>query len=154
MGCRTPPRRDGRGEGDLQSKTEKAIALYRGHFLEKDDEKPWTASLREKLRIKFLRAVKAQGEYWQQKAGSMKKAADRKEALKKTIDCFERGLEVDDVTEEFYQKLMLCYQQMGAKAEALKAYKRCRVALSAAFGIEPSEETENVYRSVLGRRIT
>ena len=94
-------------------------------------------SIRERLRNKFLRNVRRLGLYWEQFG-----------ELDKAVDCYQKGLEVDDLAEEFYQYLMKCYQQMGKRAEALAVYKRCYQILSSVLGIEPSPETEAIKRAL------
>lgn len=129
---------------------EKAIKMYQGHFLSEEEGKPWSASFRERLRSKYLRAVNTLGDYWQEqwKASRNERA---KLSMEKAIECYQRGLEIDDVAEEFYQNLMLCNHKIGRKAEAVKVYKRCKNALAAAFGIGPSEETEGIYKTIVGQ---
>ena len=117
---------------------EKAIGLYKGPFLEEEIEQPWTMSKSERLRSMFLRSVRKLGLYWQQSG-----------QLEKTLECYQKGLEVDRLAEEFYQGLMSCYQQLGRRAEAISAYNRCKKALSAALGVEPSAKTETMYRQIL-----
>ena len=73
----------------------------------------------------------------------------RDTTLEKTLECYQKGLEVDRLAEEFYQGLMSCYQQLGRRAEAISAYNRCKKALSAALGVEPSAKTEAMYRQIL-----
>jgi LuxR family transcriptional regulator, maltose regulon positive regulatory protein len=114
--------------------TEKAIKMYTGPFLSGDHEQ-WMVSIRERLRNKFLRTVRRLGFYMEQ-GGKYDKA----------VDFYQKGLEVDDLTEEFYQRLMKCYQKMGKRAEALAAYKRCYQILSSVLGIEPSPETEAIRK--------
>ncbi len=129
---------------------EQALALYREHFLETDGDKQWTVSTRERLRSKFLGAVTMLGNYWA--AQTENKPASRSHAaIKRAIECYQKGLEIDDVAEDFYQNLMACYGKLGRKAEAAKVYKRFRSTLSASLGVEPSEETEDIYRSIMNR---
>ena len=117
---------------------EKAFEIYRGSFLAREIEQPWAMYLRERLRGKFLRSVGRLGLYWQQ-AGQWEKA----------MDCYHKGLEIDNLAEEFYQGLMTCHQHLGQRAEALSVYSRCKKALSQAFGVEPSSRTVVIYRSLL-----
>jgi LuxR family maltose regulon positive regulatory protein len=112
---------------------EKALKLYKGPFLSGDNE-PWLLSTRERLRNKFLRNVKRLGNYWEY-AGKSNKA----------LECYEKGLEVDDLAEEFYRQIMKCYRQMGKPSEAIIVYKRCHQILSSILGIEPSSETKAIY---------
>jgi two-component SAPR family response regulator len=67
----------------------------------------------------------------------------------RAIEFYNKGIEADELVEKFYRHLMLCYKKMGDKNEALRVYKRCKTVLSAGFGIEPSHETEEVYKSLL-----
>jgi two-component SAPR family response regulator len=86
--------------------TEKALSLYRGNFLP-DSEEPWTISLRERLRNKFIRSIIRLG-----------RCLEETKKWKEAIECYKKGLEVDDLTEEFYQRLMACHQKLGQRAEA------------------------------------
>jgi DNA-binding SARP family transcriptional activator len=117
---------------------EKAVDLYKGPFLFREIEQPWAAAMSERLRSKFLRSVGRLGQYWQE-AGQWEKA----------LDCYQKGLEVENLAEEFYQGLMTCHQHLGQRAEALSVYNRCKRALSQAFGVDPSFKTNEIYRSLL-----
>jgi DNA-binding SARP family transcriptional activator len=121
--------------------TQKAIKLYRGHFLAGDVEKSWMVSIRERLRRKFLRNVSWLANYWEQG-----------ENWEKAAECYERGLEVDDLAEELYRHIMMCYHHLGRQAEALSVYNRCKRTLSASLGIEPSSETEAIYRTIFTQK--
>ena len=117
--------------------TNKAIALYKGHFLPVDTKEPWTISLRERLRAKFLYATKSLGKYWQQ-SGRYDLA----------VECYQTGIDVDDLAEELYQQLMICHHRLGQDAEVVKIYYRCRAILHKAFGLEPSVKTREIYSSL------
>lgn len=119
------------------SALESALALYRGHFLAEEEDKPWAVSYRERLRNKFLQAVNILGELHEQSGETLK-----------AIACYEQGLEKDDLAEALYFRLMRCNLKLGRKAEALAVYGRCRRTLHAAFGAEPSEETEALMRQM------
>jgi ATP/maltotriose-dependent transcriptional regulator MalT/DNA-binding SARP family transcriptional activator len=128
----------GKGESKAIQQTQKAIILYQGAFLPGDASEPWTHSLRERLRSKFLRCVVKLGRHWQ----------ETKE-WEKAAECYQRGLEVDERIEEFYLTLMLMYQRLGKRTEALSVYDRCRRALSSTLGVEPSPETEAIRNTLL-----
>jgi len=117
---------------------EKAIEMYRGAFLGREIEQPWATSMRERLRGKFLRSVGRLGIYWQQAS-----------QWEKALHCYEKGLEVDNLAEEFYQGLMTCYHHLGRRSEALGVYQHCKRTLSSALGIEPSGKTDAIYRTIL-----
>jgi two-component SAPR family response regulator len=119
---------------------EKAMDLYKGPFLFREIEQPWAAAMSERLRSKFLRSVGRLGQYWQE-AGQWEKA----------LDCYQKGLEVENLAEEFYQGLMICRQHLGLRAEALSVYNRCKRALIQAFGIEPSSKTQALMENIKGQ---
>jgi ATP/maltotriose-dependent transcriptional regulator MalT/DNA-binding SARP family transcriptional activator len=115
----------------------KAVALYRGAFLPEDAEEPWSMSLRERLRVKFIRHSAQLGKHWAQ-AGKWNDA----------LDCYLHGLECDDLAEELYQGAMHCYQNLDRRAEGLAVYCRMRQTLSITLGIKPSPASEAIYRSL------
>jgi DNA-binding SARP family transcriptional activator len=130
-------RQEGRIDASLQL-TEKAIGMYRGSFLDGETEQPWMVSLRERLRSKFLGCVNRLGHHWEH-TGKWEKA----------LECYQRGLDADDLAEEFYQNLMTCYLRLDREAEARSVYHRCRKILSSSLGIEPSAKTQAIYKSFL-----
>lgn len=125
---------------ELARLSRKAIGIYKGHFLPGDMRHPWTVALRERLRSKFLRLITKTGQFWEDR-GQHEKA----------LEYFEKGLEIDEHAEEFYQHIMKCYCLIGQQAKAVAAYKRCRSMLSEVFGINPSAKTEEIYKSLCSR---
>ena len=121
--------------------TEKALATYKGAFLAGDELEPWAVSRRERLQSKFLFAVNRLGDILVSK-GQWEKAAVH----------YNRSLDVDDLSDETYQRLIRCLQRLGQKTEALSVYNRCKKTLHAAFGIAPSPETQAIYRAVVDGR--
>lgn len=77
------------------------------------------------------------GNYLEQ-AGQWQKAAEH----------YLGAIETDDLAEEFYRRLMVCYQRLGQHAKAIEVYQRLRNTLSAAFHIGPSPGTNAVYRAL------
>jgi len=116
---------------------EKSIQLYQGTFLTHEIEQPWMIPMRERLKNKYLRIIERLTRYFQE-SGRWDQA----------LDYYHRGLEVDDLMEEFYRGLMLCYQSLGRRAEALSVYQRCRRILASSLGISPSPQTEELYRAL------
>lgn len=110
-------------------------SLYHGAFLGREAGASWSISLRERLRSRYLRHISGVGDRWQQ-LGRWNRA----------IECYRRGLEVDDLAEQLYQNLMLCHQQLNQRSEALSVYRRCRFVLSVVLGITPSPATETLYQ--------
>ena len=117
--------------------TEQALRLYQGPFLEDIDE-PWAISRRERLRAKYLRAIRRLGE-------RLEITAD----FGMAANLYEKGLETDPLAEELYRHLMLCRHAAGQKSEAVAAYERCRKMLGSVLRIAPSPETEALYRVII-----
>jgi LuxR family transcriptional regulator, maltose regulon positive regulatory protein len=125
----------------VQAATEKAINLYSHDFLAGDRHEPWVISPLERIKTKFIN-----------KLLQLCQSFENSGHLKRAVQFYERGLEVDDCTEEIYQHLMVLYLRLGKRTDALAAYERCRKVLSSCLGIEPSKETEEIRASVLSQR--
>jgi DNA-binding SARP family transcriptional activator len=131
----------GSGATEAIQQTQIAIKLYMGAFLAGEASEPWTTSLRERLRSKFLRCVVKLGQHWQ-----------RNEQWEKAVECYQKGIEVDEIIEQCYQDLMIIYQRLGRRTEALSIYSRCRRVLSSVLGVTPSLETEAIRKSLLANK--
>jgi DNA-binding SARP family transcriptional activator len=114
--------------------TENALALYQGPLLGKEGEQPWQMPVRERLRNKFLRSVSRLGDHWIQ-AGQWETARD----------CYQKGFEVDDLSEGFCKGLMTCYHHLDQRADALSLYQRFEKRLKTVLGIEPSEKIKALH---------
>lgn len=117
--------------------SEKAIALYQKDFLAGEDGHQWIFPMRERLKAGFIRLIEMAGRHHEM-AGEWEQA----------VHNYQKALEVQDLQEEFYRGIMRCYHKLGRRAEALAVYYQCRTVLDAALGIEPSEETERLYRDI------
>ncbi len=118
---------------------EKAVTLYRGSYLPADNDFSWSISARERLRYKFINAVERLG-----------MAREQGGDLTGALACYHKALEVDDLAENFYQRLIACYHRAGRRGDALAAYDRCRKIL-AKVDLEPSDETKALYLRSRGR---
>ncbi len=114
-----------------------AFGLYRGHFFCEADLSSWAIRFRDRLHDRFLRFIEQAGRYYEG-------IGDQQGAL----SVYQKGLEMDDRMELFYQRLMAIYRHLGRYAEAASLYGRCAAALDEAFGIEPSERTKGLYRGM------
>ena len=57
---------------------------------------------------------------------------------------YERALELDNLAEAVYRRLMVCQRELGDPAGALTTYRRCRELLSIVLGRKPAAETEAI----------
>lgn len=114
-----------------------AIAHYTGHFLPADGDQQWTISMRERLRDKMLNLISMVGRYWEEVTN-----------WHTALAIYQKGLETDDLYEEFYQRQMICHGQLGNHGEVASVYQRCRITL-ATLGIKPSPRTNTVYEAAI-----
>ena len=112
-------------------------ALYHGPFLGREINTPWAVALRERLINKFLCQLGTLGRYWES-ADDWVRAAET----------YQRAIDVSNLSEENYQRLMLVYFAQGHHSEALSVYHRCRETLFAALGRPPSPGTEALRREL------
>ena len=122
--------------------TEKAIVLYRGHFLAGECNDPWIVTPTERMKSSFFKSASWLGRYLGE-AGDWEQAAEY----------YERFLQLDECREDFYRLLMVCYDNLGRKSDALSVYQRCRRTLSSLHGMMPSPETETVRGSIFSEKI-
>lgn len=111
--------------------------LYAGNFLGQEWDQPWALHLHERFRSRFLRKVAQLGDYW-----------ERLEQWSEAIECYQRGLEVDNLAEAFYQRLMICYKILGRHAEGVAVYLRCEKNLRS-HSMKPSRATEEIYQEII-----
>ncbi len=116
---------------------QKAIRLYNGHFIQ-GDSYDWAIATRENLRSNFVKLIF--------------KASERMESFgnyEAAISLYEKGLEADDLIEEFYQRLMVCNDRIGRRSEAVRLYNKCVEKIKKGLGLAPSSKTQAIYRTLL-----
>ena len=118
---------------------EEALSLYRGPFLADEAEHSSYVARREQLRGKLLRTLA-------RIARHLESAGHGEDA----VDAYLRFIDADEQCEAFYRNLMLCYQRLGDRAEALATYERLKTVLAAASRSEPAPETRAIQTSLLG----
>lgn len=117
---------------------ERAIALYGGDLLPEDIYEDWAAPHREELRSLWLALLSELGQLYEAR-GQLDLAAERLRAL----------LQADPPQEEAHRSLMRLYAQAGSRHRALRQYQVCRATMQRELGVEPSEETEELYQALL-----
>ena len=115
-----------------------ALACYRGHFLGLEAAAPWALPLRDRLQARLARAALARGQALE---------AQRDFATARLL--YERVLELDNLAEAIYRRLMVCQRELGDPAGALTTYRRCRELLSIVLGRKPAAETEAIRASLV-----
>jgi two-component SAPR family response regulator len=122
--------------------TEILIDLYQDHFLAKEDLTSWSVSMHERLRSKFIHHLLEVGRYME-KHGNWEQA----------MYYYQKGVDVDDLVEVFYQRLMGCCLETNRFSEGLSVYRRCCRVLSITLGLQPEPETESLHRSLRNARL-
>lgn len=132
----------GRDAARLDQLTDRLFGLYQHHFLAREDMTSWSVSLRERLRSKFIYNLLDVGRYWE-----IHGFWDR------AMQTYRKGLEVDDLIEVFYQRLMICSLETRRISEGMAAYRRCQQILSIVLGLQPEPETESLYIALRNARL-
>jgi DNA-binding SARP family transcriptional activator len=65
------------------------------------------------------------------------------------LDAVEALLQVSPNQEAAWRLSMRAYNDLGDRSGIERAYQRCRDALSLALEVEPSEETDALYRALM-----
>jgi DNA-binding SARP family transcriptional activator len=118
-----------------------AFSLYRGMFLPEELDTPWAAPMRERLRSRFVQTVAGA-------AHELENSGQHESAMK----LYQRGLDADDMAEDFYQGLMRCHAAAGRNAEVAATYFKLKRLLSISLGVKPSPLTEQVYEALCRQR--
>lgn len=128
---------DARDGQDYAGLSRELLRLYAGHFLDQELQESWAVEARDRFRAKFVRAVSQLGAVLEQH-----KDWDQAATL------YLRALELDNLAEPLYRRLMVVYREQGESAEAINIYRRCRDMLSIVLNAKPSEETEEIRRTI------
>ncbi len=99
---------------------------------------PWVVAQRERLRTLLVRTLDYQSDFYQWHG-------EQDVALKLA----QEAVAIEPFRETGHQRLMRLLRDQGNRAEALRAYERCRRLLRDELGVSPSAETEAVYLSLL-----
>ena len=110
--------------------------LYQGHFLA-GEEHGWLVGRREKLRNKLLHASLICAKFMM----------DKKQ-FKDASDVLSKCIEIDDLNEEFYIRLMKCHIELHQPSEAIMTYRRCCKCIATFLGTLPSDTCQKLYLSI------
>ena len=114
-----------------------AIQQYNGDYLPEVDAY-WAIPDREKYRQMYIEALYGIAElYFENKV------------YKSSLKYCHRALEEDPVNEEVHRLAMKIHAVTGNKAEIIRQYENCRQELEEKFDVEPSEQTQLLYDTLL-----
>jgi predicted ATPase/DNA-binding SARP family transcriptional activator len=120
-----------------------AASLYHGDFLEhffvNDSSiyEEWVLLTRERLRNLALRAFLRLSIYYERRGG-----------YEDSLHYARRLVELDPWREEAHQQIIRALALSGQRSAALAQYKICRQVLQEEFGVDPSEETQSLYKRI------
>lgn len=117
---------------------ERAVALYRGDFLEEEQELAWVVMERERLRGRYLEALRRLAEIKLERGDPMAAAA-----------LAGRGIAIAPLSEPLWRMLMLAQARAGDTAGALQSYERYRHLLDHELGAAPSPQTQALHTAIL-----
>ncbi len=127
-------------EPTLASVMQRVASLSSGPFLAADEDASWAISMREKLSARLTQFVATAG-------GKLEEAGRWEEAA----SCYQRGLDIDNLAESFYQGLMRCHLQTGRSTDGLNVFRRMRQLLSITLGVPPSPASEALHQALQSR---
>lgn len=132
--------RAAKGEAALQAHLERAVTLYRGDLLpECDDE--WIAPVREQFRHAFAGALEQMVRFYE----------DRRE-YPAAIARAQHLLQLDPLDEAACRALMRLHALDDNRTAAARVYRACRDLLRQELGVEPEDETRQLYERIMQAR--
>ena len=133
------------GSGKDQDKHRQALIaateIYSGDLLPScyDD---WIQPERERLRQSFINLLEELAELLEAE-GEIEQAIQRARQL----------VQMDQLSERYYQLLIRLYINKGDNARAVRTYHQCVEVLEKEMGLDPSPETQKLYRGIMAREI-
>jgi DNA-binding SARP family transcriptional activator/Cdc6-like AAA superfamily ATPase/predicted Ser/Thr protein kinase len=134
---------DGPTDRGATQRLEQAVALYRGDFLcdfylpDSEAFEDWAAAVRAGLRQAVLQALETltnhhieQGSYTQAQTHA------------------RRALAIDNLRESAHRGLMMALALDGQRSAALRQYAECEEVLQEELGVNPAEETTQLYQAI------
>lgn len=117
---------------------ERAVALYRGDFLEDEQELAWVIMERERLRVRYLDALRRLADIKLERGDPTAAMA-----------LAGRGIAIASLSEPLWRVLMLAQARAGDTAGALQSYERYRHLLDHELGAAPSPQTQALHMAIL-----
>jgi len=101
-------------------------------------EGPWVTRRRSRLHDLYMRSLEVLANVWTARGEPALGIGDAEEALR-----------LEPYRESMYRTLMRAHTGAGNRAEALRAFQRCRDLLASELGTDPSPETMALYVEIL-----
>lgn len=115
-----------------------AAEIYTGDYLHDEPYSDWCLKRRRQLREKLCDVLLTAARL-QRSLGNYDSAARY----------YRRLLDLDPCLEDVHRDLMEVFYFSGRRAQALRQFEACRLALRDEFDVAPGMDTETLYRSIL-----
>lgn len=115
-----------------------AADLYHGDYLEEEPYADWALTTRDQLREAALETL-----------CKLAECHARLGRHHQAVTLCEQVLAQDPLRENAYRQVMVYHYRLGQRAQALRAYERCRQALTRTLGIDPTPPTQALYTRML-----
>ncbi len=133
------------GEAALRSRNqeavtdafERAVALYRGEFMQGSYD-DWAEEQRSYYREQYVRLLE-----------TLAKAALKAEDWSRSLHYAQRILRDDPFREDVHAMLMRAHAALGNRVAVREQYEELRRLLREELGVEPTGETQRVYREMM-----
>jgi DNA-binding SARP family transcriptional activator len=119
-----------RQEVGAAARLERAVALFRGDFLDGEPVGDWHLEHRGRFQRLYVEALMTLGAQ-----------LVREERHAKAAEAYRRVLARDELYEEAVQELLRCHVAIGERAQALRVYRRFSEQLMRELEAEPHDET-------------
>ncbi len=114
---------------------QKAVDLVKGPYLN-DVYADWAMHDRERLNQAYLNALASLGKLYQTNAEP-----------EKALEVCQRAIHYDPAFETAYQISMQVYHRLSDQSSIRRTYQACVDVMKRQFGMSPSRETEELYRT-------
>jgi DNA-binding SARP family transcriptional activator len=119
---------------------EQTLDLYRGSFLDADQDAPWAKPVADRLRRRMVIRLTQLGRYWTDKDPSGQ-----------ATRYYEKAISIEPCAEDVCRDLMSIYHKLGRPAEVINVYEQLRDSLRRRIGVRPSAQTEALLKQLIQR---
>ena len=115
----------------------RAMALYKGEYLQDNLYEDWCLEERERLLSIYLRT-----------ADQLSRLLIENQDWQGVLETCQAILSHDRCWEEAYRLMMLAYNQLGNQPSVLRTYQKCVETLKSELDIQPSQATLSLFKSI------
>jgi len=120
----------------------KALALYQGDFLGRMRYEDWCEPIRANLIETYLFLLNQVCAYFYER-----------NEYDACINIGKKMLMKDNCLEEVHRKLIRSYHALGLNDLAIRQYLKCKETLEKELGIQPSDQTQELFRKIQTGRV-